>query len=848
MATYTVGGYFGLDFLIEGGGSPSVGSRFMLDPAFVASTDAISITITDDDTRFDGASGVALDGNQTAVVETAGGSTLASGPVRLGFSTTVTNPAGGTITLWELRVNGSVVGYVANGEIEPGVTYQIDNWTDTTAGTGPDFSTLATPLHDPALGETITGGVYNDSIAAGSGNDSVTGGTGNDTVNLGDGNDTFGGGTDAGADILYGGTGNDSLNGGADNDQIWGEAGDDTLTGGTGDDNLNGGADNDSFFISDQDGYDNVDGGTEYDHIWLSSIGSAQGVVVTFNGTDSGNYAFVGTTANGVFNNLEAITGTQYADTLTAANDTNGVFLAGGGGNDTITGGSGNDTLSGGTGNDTVTGGGGADTFLIGWNDGVDSLSGGETGLDSDFLSFDATGGSGGVSVTLSGAEAGSYSFAGGGSGSFTQIESLYGSALGDTLDAATVTGSVTINGGAGSDSLTGGSGADLLVGGADNDTVSGGAGNDTLDGGDGNDLLQGGLGDDQITGVLGEDTLSGGDGNDYLNALSGANLLDGGTGADSIIGGTDNDTLIGGDGDDTLTTGDGADVISLGLGGGTDTVTDFNLSEIDKRTIDRLDTSALQGGSWNGVVVARDVTVEDDGSGNASLLFPGGEKLVLQGYAPSQIDQSTLRAMGIPCFVAGTLIDTPDGPRPVEALGVGDRVTTRDGGTQPVLWRAARQVGHDELAQTPALRPVEIRAGALGNARPLRVSGQHAVLLATPLGERLVRALHLAAAAPHLARVMVGRRQVRYHHLLLPAHALLRADGVWSESLWPGPMTLAALSPADRGRLFGACPALAPGLLGLAPVEAAYGPRIRPLLRRRDVGPALACRVTPAA
>lgn len=37
------------------------------------------------------------------------------------------------------------------------------------------------------------------------------------------------------------------------------------------------------------------------------------------------------------------------------------------------------------------------------------------------------------------------------------------------------------------------------------------------------------------------------------------------------------------------------------------------------------------------------------------------------------------------PCFVAGTLIDTPYGPRPIEDLRAGDQVITRDNGIQRI-------------------------------------------------------------------------------------------------------------------------------------------------------------------
>ena len=115
-----------------------------------------------------------------------------------------------------------------------------------------------------------------------------------------------------------------------------------------------------------------------------------------------------------------------------------------------------------------------------------------------------------------------------------------------------------------------------------------------------------------------------------------------------------------------------------------------------------------------------------------------------------------------------------------------------------------------------------------------------------------MVRAGHLAQADARLARHMLGCRRVVWHHLLLPRHALICAEGACAESLWPGPMAMAALSPADRLVLLALMPHLAPGLLGLAPVEDAYGLMARPMLPRRAVTAAafsrwsqLQCRVS---
>lgn len=187
------------------------------------------------------------------------------------------------------------------------------------------------------------------------------------------------------------------------------------------------------------------------------------------------------------------------------------------------------------------------------------------------------------------------------------------------------------------------------------------------------------------------------------------------------------------------------------------------------------------------------------------------------------------------PCFLRGTLIDTPAGAVPVETLRVGHRVVSADGSILPVLWAGGRRLGRADLVAKPHLRPVVIKPGRMGNAGELRLSPQHAVAVRTPGGTGLVRATHLARRAEGCFRVAHGMKTVSYHHVLLTRHALLRVDGALVESMWPGPMALAAIGAVNRAELRRAAPELEPALNGDLPVENLYGPRAAPLLSGRE-------------
>lgn len=144
-------------------------------------------------------------------------------------------------------------------------------------------------------------------------------------------------------------------------------------------------------------------------------------------------------------------------------------------------------------------------------------------------------------------------------------------------------------------------------------------------------------------------------------------------------------------------------------------------------------------------------------------------------------------------CFSADTLIATPGGLRTAGGLEVGDRVMTIDAGAQAVAWIGRRR--------TPGIKsgaPVLIAEGVLGNARPLRLSQNHRVLLAGPQVAR-------EAGAPEVlvpAKALLGRpgvalaptRTIDYVHILLERHELVRAEGTQCETLFLGAMALKAI------------------------------------------------------
>ncbi|MGP6086093.1 Hint domain-containing protein [Antarctobacter jejuensis] len=170
-------------------------------------------------------------------------------------------------------------------------------------------------------------------------------------------------------------------------------------------------------------------------------------------------------------------------------------------------------------------------------------------------------------------------------------------------------------------------------------------------------------------------------------------------------------------------------------------------------------------------------------------------------------------------CFLAGTRIDTPTGPVPVERLAPGDLVLTRDAGARPVIW-VGKTTLHWPGAEDDS-KPIMITAKALGTGLPHRdviLSPQHRVLLSGPDVQSAFGVSEVFVPAKAMVglpgvRQMSGRRSAEYHHVLLNDHQILMTEGLPSESFYPGPNALRALAPNLRFELMRLIPGLAAGV-----------------------------------
>lgn len=186
------------------------------------------------------------------------------------------------------------------------------------------------------------------------------------------------------------------------------------------------------------------------------------------------------------------------------------------------------------------------------------------------------------------------------------------------------------------------------------------------------------------------------------------------------------------------------------------------------------------------------------------SIFSPQKKKKTIGGLILSNVT---------PCFTPGALIATSEGWRPVETLRRGDRIVTRDNGLKRIYWIGRRDVAFAELQETPELRPILIRKGALGSGIPSRdmlVSRNHRFLVGdagSDVNESLIAACHMGR------RDRIGRASVlgvSYLHLLFQAHEVILANGAWTESFHPDDDIMKNIGHRQRREILNLFPEIA--------------------------------------
>jgi hypothetical protein len=140
-----------------------------------------------------------------------------------------------------------------------------------------------------------------------------------------------------------------------------------------------------------------------------------------------------------------------------------------------------------------------------------------------------------------------------------------------------------------------------------------------------------------------------------------------------------------------------------------------------------------------------------------------------------------SISGANVSCFMPGTRIATPYGPRTVESLEPGDKVLTANGDDRDVKWIGKQFIDTTRM-HPAAVNPICISAGALAAGLPERdllLSPDHAV----EIDGLLINASALInGTSIYQIRGMPSEGFV-YYHVEVEAHELLLAEGVAAES-----------------------------------------------------------------
>ncbi|MEP5153693.1 Hint domain-containing protein [Planktotalea sp.] len=219
-----------------------------------------------------------------------------------------------------------------------------------------------------------------------------------------------------------------------------------------------------------------------------------------------------------------------------------------------------------------------------------------------------------------------------------------------------------------------------------------------------------------------------------------------------------------------------------------TDTSTVIDFYDIGGGTQNILASNGLAAGSTSEnlpVVVGPDSTT-------TTLQFnqPNPDTLVYDAVGPGDT--------GLACFTKGTLIETPNGPVRIDALGVGDLVNTIDNGPSPIRW-----IGQTTVQGTGNHAPIRFEQGVLGADCTILVSPQHRIRIQGWQCELLFGQEEILVPAIALVNGTTVKQvecdTVTYVHIMFDTHQLVTCSGFVSESFFPAETAKTSVSGMQR-------------------------------------------------
>ncbi|WP_242007988.1 Hint domain-containing protein [Paracoccus sulfuroxidans] len=177
----------------------------------------------------------------------------------------------------------------------------------------------------------------------------------------------------------------------------------------------------------------------------------------------------------------------------------------------------------------------------------------------------------------------------------------------------------------------------------------------------------------------------------------------------------------------------------------------------------------------------------------------------------------SSVYELTVVCFARGTELSTSTGSCAVECLQIGTMVKTKDNGMQPIRWMGSKRLTYKQLQANAHLRPIRIRAGALGTNLPrydLLVSPQHRILVCSSIAQRMFGTNEVLVAAKQLLQldgidIASDIAEVEYFHILFDRHEIVFSNGAETESFFTGPEAIKAVGAAASEEIFAIFPEL---------------------------------------